>query len=206
MPRNKANSQSRSAPPTPRHATAPTPRGARIRPKIHLDGDARRFQVGRRRAHSVKADERRSGLWPYEHRVTLAGIRAVDHAVEDICSINGQPVAEGASYHALRRLGSGLAAVKADPLNLEARLDCQIGAWMSMVGSGERGQTGAGQRGARPTRRAGRRGRRRADRVSDCRRDCATSASSRSSSTSSPRDRCTTAGSIPTRARSTARP
>jgi maleylacetate reductase len=63
------------------------------------------------------------------------GIRAVDHAVEDICSVNGQPIAEGASYHALRLLGSGLSAVKADPANLEARLDCQIGAWMSMVGS-----------------------------------------------------------------------
>ena len=63
------------------------------------------------------------------------GIRAVDHAVEDICSINGQPIAEGASFHALRLLGKGLPAVKADPANLEARLDCQIGAWMSMVGS-----------------------------------------------------------------------
>jgi maleylacetate reductase len=63
------------------------------------------------------------------------GIRAVDHAVEDICSINGQPIAEGASFHALRLLGSGLPAVKVDPSNLEARLDCQIGAWMSMVGS-----------------------------------------------------------------------
>ncbi len=63
------------------------------------------------------------------------GIRAVDHAVEDICSVNGQPIAEGASYHALRLLGSGLPTVKADSTNLEARLDCQIGAWMSMVGS-----------------------------------------------------------------------
>jgi maleylacetate reductase len=63
------------------------------------------------------------------------GIRAVDHAVEDICSINGQPIAEGASYHALRLLGRGLPAIKAEPVNLEARLDCQIGAWMSMVGS-----------------------------------------------------------------------
>ena len=63
------------------------------------------------------------------------GIRAVDHAVEDICSVNGQPIAEGASYHALRLLGRGLPAVKAEPANLEARLDCQIGAWMSMVGS-----------------------------------------------------------------------
>jgi maleylacetate reductase len=63
------------------------------------------------------------------------GIRAVDHAVEDICSVNGQPIAEGASYHALRLLGRGLPAVKAEPANPEARLDCQIGAWMSMVGS-----------------------------------------------------------------------
>jgi maleylacetate reductase len=63
------------------------------------------------------------------------GIRAVDHAVEDICSVNGQPIAEGASYHALRLLGRGLPAAKAEPANLEARIDCQIGAWMSMVGS-----------------------------------------------------------------------
>ena len=63
------------------------------------------------------------------------GIRAVDHAVEDICSVNGQPISEGAAYHALRLLGKGLTAVKTDPADLEARLDCQIGAWMSMVGS-----------------------------------------------------------------------
>jgi len=63
------------------------------------------------------------------------GIRAVDHAVEDICSVNGQPISEGAAFHALRLLGKGLPAVKADPAALDARLDCQIGAWMSMVGS-----------------------------------------------------------------------
>ena len=63
------------------------------------------------------------------------GIRAVDHAVEDICSPQCQPISEGASYHALKLLGRGLLGVKADPLDLEARLDCQLGAWMSMVGS-----------------------------------------------------------------------
>lgn len=63
------------------------------------------------------------------------GIRAVDHAVEDICSVDGQPLSEGASYHALRLLGTGLPRVKADPDNLDARLDCQLGAWLSMVGS-----------------------------------------------------------------------
>src|SRR5260370_10635559 len=63
------------------------------------------------------------------------GIRAVDHAVEDICAVNGQPISEGAAYHALLLLGKGLPGVKADPEDRGARLDCQIGAWMSMVGS-----------------------------------------------------------------------
>jgi maleylacetate reductase len=63
------------------------------------------------------------------------GIRAVDHAVEDICSPDCQPISEAASVHALRLLGRGLTAVRADPLDLDARLDCQLGAWMSMIGS-----------------------------------------------------------------------
>ncbi|HJU20409.1 MAG TPA: iron-containing alcohol dehydrogenase [Stellaceae bacterium] len=63
------------------------------------------------------------------------GIRAVDHAVEDICSPDCQPISEGAALHALRLLGRGLPAVKADPQDCEARLLCQLGAWMSMVGS-----------------------------------------------------------------------
>lgn len=63
------------------------------------------------------------------------GIRAVDHAVEDICSPQCQPLSEGASYHALKLLGRGLSGVKADPLDLDARLEAQLGAWMSMIGS-----------------------------------------------------------------------
>jgi maleylacetate reductase len=63
------------------------------------------------------------------------GIRAVDHAVEDLCSVNSQPMSDGASSHALRLLGAGLRAVKADPSDVAARLDCQLGAWMSMVGA-----------------------------------------------------------------------
>ncbi len=63
------------------------------------------------------------------------GIRAVDHAVEDICSPQCQPISEGASFHALRLLGRGLSGVKEDPLDLEERLEAQLGAWMSMVGS-----------------------------------------------------------------------
>jgi maleylacetate reductase len=63
------------------------------------------------------------------------GIRAVDHAVEDLCSINSQPMSDGASIHALRLLGAGLRASKTNPSDVAARLDCQLGAWMSMVGT-----------------------------------------------------------------------
>ena len=63
------------------------------------------------------------------------GIRAVDHAVEDICSINSQPLSDGVSMHALRLLSRALRAVKAEPGNLGAWLDCQLGAWMSIMGS-----------------------------------------------------------------------
>jgi maleylacetate reductase len=63
------------------------------------------------------------------------GIRAVDHAVEDICSINPAPFSDGASLHALRLLSRGLPVVKARPGDLAARLDCQLGAWMSIMGS-----------------------------------------------------------------------
>jgi maleylacetate reductase len=63
------------------------------------------------------------------------GIRAVDHAVEDICSVNSQPFSDGTSLHALRLLARGLATVKAAPDNLEARLECLLGAWLSITGS-----------------------------------------------------------------------
>jgi maleylacetate reductase len=63
------------------------------------------------------------------------GIRAVDHAVEDICSISPTPFSDGTSMQALRLLSAGLPAVKADPGNQQARLDCQLGSWMSIMGS-----------------------------------------------------------------------
>jgi maleylacetate reductase len=62
------------------------------------------------------------------------GIRAVDHAVETYCSIDGNAYFDSTSLQALRLLGRGLPAVKRDPNDLAARLDCQIGAWLSMTG------------------------------------------------------------------------
>jgi alcohol dehydrogenase class IV len=63
------------------------------------------------------------------------GIRAVDHAVEDLCSINPTPFSDGMSLQALRLLSSGLPAVKQDPADLDARLNAQLGSWMSIMGS-----------------------------------------------------------------------
>ena len=63
------------------------------------------------------------------------GVRAIDHAVEDLCAINSMPLSDGTSRHALYLLGKGLRQVKADPSDLAARLDCQLGAWMSIIGT-----------------------------------------------------------------------
>lgn len=59
------------------------------------------------------------------------GIRAVDHCVEGICSREAQPYADAQALHGLAMLARGLPRVKADPTDLDARLDCQIGTWLS---------------------------------------------------------------------------
>lgn len=63
-----------------------------------------------------------------------SGVRAVDHAVETFLSIDANDYTDGTALQALRTLGAGLPAVKANPLDLAARLRCMIGAWLSMVG------------------------------------------------------------------------
>ena len=61
------------------------------------------------------------------------GIRAVDHCVEGICSNESTPYGDASALHGLALLARGLPKVKADPDDMEARLDCQIGAWLSMT-------------------------------------------------------------------------
>ena len=60
------------------------------------------------------------------------GIRAVDHCVEGICSSEANPYADAQALHGLSLLARGLPRVKADPTDLQARLDCQMGSWLSM--------------------------------------------------------------------------
>ncbi len=60
------------------------------------------------------------------------GIRAVDHCVEGICSSEAHPYADAQALRGLALLVRGLRQVKANPSDLSARLDCQIGSWLSM--------------------------------------------------------------------------
>jgi maleylacetate reductase len=60
------------------------------------------------------------------------GIRAVDHCVEGICSGEANPYADAQALHGLALLTRGLPRVKADPRDIDARLDCQLGSWLSM--------------------------------------------------------------------------
>ena len=60
------------------------------------------------------------------------GIRAVDHCVEGVCSNEANAYADAQALKGLALLSSGLPRVKADPKDLAARLDCQIGTWLSM--------------------------------------------------------------------------
>jgi maleylacetate reductase len=59
------------------------------------------------------------------------GIRAVDHCVEGICSREAHPYGDAQALKGLSMLAQALPRVKADAQNLEARMDCQIGTWLS---------------------------------------------------------------------------
>jgi len=61
-------------------------------------------------------------------------IRSVDHAVETICSNAPQPLADAGAVQALGMFATALPAVKHDPADLQARLDCQLAVWLATMG------------------------------------------------------------------------
>jgi maleylacetate reductase len=61
------------------------------------------------------------------------GIRAVDHCVEGLCSREAHPYADAQAVRGLSMLAQALPRVKANPHDLDARMDCQIGTWLSMA-------------------------------------------------------------------------
>jgi maleylacetate reductase len=66
------------------------------------------------------------------------GLKAVDHAVERLCSQQANPFAIGTSTEALKLLARALPAHKARPDDLATRLDLQFGMWLS-IGAGTSG-------------------------------------------------------------------
>ena len=64
------------------------------------------------------------------------GVKAIDHAVEQLCNPQRAPYADALAEDALRRLTRGLAATKADLTALDAREECQFGMWLAMSGVG----------------------------------------------------------------------
>jgi maleylacetate reductase len=60
------------------------------------------------------------------------GIRAVDHCVEGLCSQETHPYADAQALKGLSMLAQAPPRVKADPSDLDARMDCQIGTWLLM--------------------------------------------------------------------------
>jgi maleylacetate reductase len=59
------------------------------------------------------------------------GIRAVDHCVEGICANEAHPYGDAQALQGLSMLARALPRVKADGNDIEARMDCQIGTWLS---------------------------------------------------------------------------
>jgi maleylacetate reductase len=69
------------------------------------------------------------------HRLFFStGLRAVDHAVETWCSINPTPLSDAYSLYAARLLITSLRRVLDVPADMEARLACMKGAWLSILG------------------------------------------------------------------------
>lgn len=60
------------------------------------------------------------------------GIRAVDHAVETMYTPVPNPVNTSLALQALKKLYVSLPESKRNPADLQARLECQVGAWLSL--------------------------------------------------------------------------
>ncbi len=60
-----------------------------------------------------------------------SGVRALDHAIEAICSVDRNPYVQGLAMHAVEMLAENLAAVRKDERDLNARLRCQQATWLA---------------------------------------------------------------------------
>ena len=72
-----------------------------------------------------------------------SGTRAMDHGIEAICSSRPNALVEAVCLQGLRYLHEGLRRTRKNPNDEEARLNCQLGSWMSAFGLQARVPMGA---------------------------------------------------------------
>lgn len=63
------------------------------------------------------------------------GVKAVDHAVEQLCNPVREPFSDALAAEGLRLLARGLADSHDNPRDLEARAACQHGMWLAISGA-----------------------------------------------------------------------
>ena len=61
----------------------------------------------------------------------------MDHCVECLCSLSGNPYSDGLAVAALSLLVRGLRGVQKDPSDMEARSQCQLGIFQALPGREE---------------------------------------------------------------------
>jgi maleylacetate reductase len=72
-----------------------------------------------------------------------SGTRAMDHGIEAICSIRPNALVDAVCLQGLRYLYAGLRRTRSNPDDQEARLNCQLGSWLSAFGLQARVPMGA---------------------------------------------------------------
>ncbi|WJR78652.1 iron-containing alcohol dehydrogenase [Bradyrhizobium sp. NP1] len=72
-----------------------------------------------------------------------SGTRAMDHGIEAICSIRGNALVDNVCLAGLRYLHDGLLRSRENPDDAQARIDCQLGSWLSAFGLQARVPMGA---------------------------------------------------------------
>jgi alcohol dehydrogenase class IV len=67
------------------------------------------------------------------------GVKALDHAIEALWSVNPQPLTDTLAMEAIRKLHKYLPLTMKEPNNIEARGECQVAGWFSIFGLGNVG-------------------------------------------------------------------
>lgn len=148
--------------------TVSTPQGPRIgpfrAPKVRMVAVPSTLSGGEYNAATLVTDTRRKLKQIFSHPLMMpisiildphlarhtpmtlwlgSGTRAMDHAIEAICSPTGNPLVDSVCLRGLQFLRDGLLKIRAASEDFEARRNCQFGSWLSAYGLSSRVRMGA---------------------------------------------------------------